>query len=773
MSVIAFGTKATTLERVAPRLTSAVVPPSYHFTVAQWRSGADQVTAGLRARTWSGRPLIVRSSGLAEDGASGSLAGHFVSVADVSLAQGFDEAVARVVAAFDGGDDQVLVQPMLERVAASGVAFSRDPSTRAPYIVVNWEEAGDTGAVTGGREARLSTHVHWKEAPPPPDARLAAVIRLLRELETLFGHDSLDIEFAFGADGTLYLLQVRPLVIPGEPIAIEPHRRLLERIAERVAVGMRPDPFIHGRRTVYGVMPDWNPAEIIGVRPRPLALSLYRDLITDATWAYQRNNYGYKNLRGCPLLVHFHGLPYIDVRVSFNSFVPADIEDDLADRLVNYYIDRLVEAPHLHDKVEFDIIFSCYTPLLPESIGALKAHGFRDGDLTALEHSLRRLTNNIIHHKRGLWRGDLEKLTVLERRRERLNGADADPVTRIHWLLEDCKRYGSLPFAGLARAGFIAVQLLRSLVSIGVLSGADYQAFMTGLNSVGAQMRGDRLALGREPFLARYGHLRPGTYDILSPRYDEAPDLYFDWATSAAAPERERPPPFVLSLEQMRAISRLLEAHGLENDIVAFFDFLAAGIEGREYAKFVFTRNLSDALSLFRRYGESLGLTAEALSYADIGVMREIYLSSVEPRPLIEASIEQGRARHELSRQIVLPPLITGRDDVWSFRIPEFQPNFITLKSATGPVVAHRNRDELAGAIVCIPNADPGFDWLFAHPIAGLVTAYGGVNSHMAIRAGELGLPAVIGAGEASYRHWSEARVLAIDCANKLVTVVR
>ena len=26
-----------------------------------------------------------------------------------------------------------------------------------------------------------------------------------------------------------------------------------------------------------------------------------------------------------------------------------------------------------------------------------------------------------------------------------------------------------------------------------------------------------------------YGHLRPGTYNILSPRYDENPDIYFDW----------------------------------------------------------------------------------------------------------------------------------------------------------------------------------------------------------------------------------------------------
>ncbi len=47
-------------------------------------------------------------------------------------------------------------------------------------------------------------------------------------------------------------------------------------------------------RSIFGVMPDWNPAEIIGLRPWPLSLSLYRELVTDAIWAYQRDNYGYR-----------------------------------------------------------------------------------------------------------------------------------------------------------------------------------------------------------------------------------------------------------------------------------------------------------------------------------------------------------------------------------------------------------------------------------------------------------------------------------------------
>ena len=90
----------------------------------------------------------------------------------------------------------------------------------------------------------------------------------------------------------------------------------------------------------------------------------------------------------------------------------------------------------------------------------------------------------------------------------------------------------------------------------------------------------------------------------------------------------------------------------------------------------------------------------------------------------------------------------------------------------TGPVVIGAKKERLDGAIVAIETADPGFDWIFSHSIKGLITAYGGANSHMAIRAGELGLPAVIGAGGTLFAKWSAARKLYIDCGIKRVEVV-
>jgi hypothetical protein len=765
---IAFSTKAHTLAGLQGQIASARIAPLAYFTVAEWRRDRAPCVA-REQRIHGGGLLIVRSSCQREDRANKSNAGAFLSLLNVSE-QHFENAVDQVIASYGEAqpDDEVLVQPMLRNVVRSGVAFSHDPNTSAPYRVVNWSEGDDVTVVTGGRGGRI-----WQQAaasPVAPPRELAGVIDLIEELLALYCASPLEFEFAVTleeAEEVLWLLQVRPLFLPRAPESTSDQATKLQHVHDKVALGILRHPFLMGSRTVYGVMPDWNPAEIIGVRPKPLSLSLYRELITDAIWAYQRHNYGYRNLRSFPLMLHFFGLPYIDVRVSFNSFIPADLEDGLAQRLVDHYIDRLLAEPTLHDKVEFEIVFSCYTLDLPARLERLADAGFASAERERIAASLRGLTNRIIHSKNGLWRQDAAKLDTLDLRREQLLSAGTSPLERIYWLLEDAKRYGTLPFAGLARAGFVAMQMLRSLVTVGVFSQADHDAFLVGISTVSRQLARDRATLDRTTFLARYGHLRPGTYDILSPRYDEAPELYFDWNQRPPVPEPVKP--FSITLPQMREIVTLLEAHGLERDAIGLFDFLQAGIEFREFAKFHFTRNLSDALALVAAYGSQYGFSSEDLAYCDVAAFKELYIGAARPRDVLGWSIEQGRARYNETLSLSLPPLIVRPQDVWAFESPETAPNFITQKQVTASVVRCNRRDSLEGVIVCIPNADPGFDWLFAYPIAGLITAWGGANSHMAIRAGELALPAVIGAGEILYRRWSEAPRLHIDCAGRRV----
>ena len=742
-------------------------------TTAEWRLHKEKVLQALREAHWLETPLIVRSSAKNEDTQEESMAGKFTSVLNVNGREEIEAAINRVIASYGDfdGDNQVLLQPMLRNVRMSGVAFSIDPNNGGNYIVINYDDStGATDAVTSGSGGGLKTFYYFKDSDKKAEEPLDRVIGLVRELEILFDTQKLDLEFAIDEQDELYLLQVRPLVVKAQPPLPEEQREVLKRISSIVLKSKGHKPFLYGERTVYGVMPDWNPAEIIGVRPRALALSLYKELVTDYIWAYQRDNYGYKNLRSFPLLIDFGGVPYIDVRVSFNSFLAKEMNDSISEKLVNYYIDRLIANKKNHDKVEFEIIFSCFTIDLEERIQILKEYGFTTSEIQDICSALKELTGRIVDEENGYLKKDLERISQLNGRREEILNSSLDMVSKIYWLLEDCKRYGTLPFAGLARGGFIAVQMLQSLKAKGILSDREYDDFMGELNTVSSQMTRDFYDFDRAEFMEKYGHLRPGTYDILSHRYDEDEGRYFDFSAKREPAKKKS---FFLSLSQLNSIKKLLEQQGLNNDVLKLFDFFKFAIEGREYAKFIFTKNLSDVLSLFGKLGEEAGFSREDISYASIDVIYKAYSSEADISLLLKKSIEEGRERHRKTLQINLPAVIVDEKDVWCFHQQELEPNYITLKKGLGQVTSIQNGEEIDNKIIFIENADPGYDWIFSKNIAGFVTMYGGANSHMAIRAGELSIPAVIGIGESKYRYYSRAQVLEIDCEARNVRILK
>jgi phosphohistidine swiveling domain-containing protein len=340
----------------------------------------------------------------------------------------------------------------------------------------------------------------------------------------------------------------------------------------------------------------------------------------------------------------------------------------------------------------------------------------------------------------------------------------------MYWLLEDGKRYGTLPFAGLARVGFIAIQILKSLVNCNILSESDYDAFMGGVSTVSSKLAVDRYDLDKVQFINEYGHLRPGTYDIESIRYDLGSELYFDW--NALPSQKIEKKEFSLNLTQMRKIDQLLREHKLDVDPVNLFNFLQSGIELREFAKFEFTKNLSDILELIYKIGSEFGLNRSELSFSNIATFKELHVAALHQNETLRSSIEDGRRQYADTLRTSLPPVISDAIDIWGFEWPQSSPNFITQQTCFGKAVDHHDKFSLEGSIVCIPSADPGYDWLFSYPIAGLITAWGGVNSHMAIRAGELGIPSVIGAGDKLFRQWANAKKLRIDCANKRVEIL-
>lgn len=473
-------------------------------------------------------------------------------------------------------------------------------------------------------------------------------------------------------------------------------------------------------------------------------------------------------------MVDFCGLPYIDVRISFNSFIPAELDEEISRKLVDYYLERLTSNPEKHDKAEFDIVFSCYTLDLPSRIQVLRNYGFTQEEIGKIVDSLRNVTNQIIDYHGGLWRQDAEKIKILEKRYDTIQNSNMGKIEKIYWLLEDCKRYGTLPFAGLARAAFIAVQLLQSLVACGILSERDYELFMNGVNSVSSRMNADFASMSKNAFLKKYGHLRPGTYDICSPRYDEAPGLYFNWEKQGAPlPSQEQ---FRLSLEQLNHLKRKLLENGLRNDVLELMDYIKYVIEGREYGKFIFTKSLSKVLQLFGEIGEEHGFSKEDCAYIDIQAIRSFYASTQDIQSNLEKAILHGKASFEKTQSITLPPFLANPEEIFGFYYPDSEPNFITSEKASGETCCLGSALELldlSGKIVLIPSADPGYDWIFSHGIQGFITMYGGANSHMAIRAGELGIPAAVGVGAKKFEICKNAELLELNAMGRIIRILK
>ena len=795
LSRFILGTKAQTLHRLQGVVTRSRIEDQVSFTVAEWQDLDTEVLARIGARLSETEKLVVRSSALSEDGFGVSNAGAYTSVLNVSRQSEGElrAAIEKVIASYPDGhpDNQVLVQPMLEQVIASGVAFTKTLSSGAPYYVVNYDDTtNSTESITSGASRDHKTLFVHRDAPEKlvrvPE-NLAGLMPALREVEDLLDFDSLDMEFAITEGGLIHILQVRPIAVQHELTQSDAAESLLTNAVDRYRQWQAPAPFVVGKRAFFGVMPDWNPAEIIGTRPGRLASSLYRYLIMDDVWATQRAEYGYRDVRPQPLLRMFAGHPYVDIRASFNSFIPQSLDDGLAGRLVDFYMEWLRRHPHLHDKVEFDVVPTCYA-LDFERWRERLIHegGFNADEADRLGVGLKTITACAIARTDA----DLQVIDRFEERLACFRNTDASSLDDALSLLEECRRYGTLAFAHLARSAFVAITLLRSAVEKGVLSQGAMDAFLNSIRTVSHRFTDDAAKVARQElsmaaFTQQYGHLRPGTYDITSPCYGDNPEHFLVPVIERSASELHADSGSHIALDawenERQTFAQAVSDAGLPGDIEQLERFMRNAIEGREYAKFVFTRHLSLALNCLAGYGERHGVTREQMACISVEALSALRSGTVAVADEASWLADQATEGYEASRaaaMVELPPLLLSESDFYAFLYTDSHANFVGAGKISAECVdlqkrATDERSNLSGKIAMIPQADPGYDWLFGHGIAGLVTMYGGANSHMAIRAAEFGLPAAIGVGEGKYEALARATVLELDPVNKRIEVIR
>ena len=228
---------------------------------------------------------------------------------------------------------------------------------------------------------------------------------------------------------------------------------------------------------------------------------------------------------------------------------------------------------------------------------------------------------------------------------------------------------------------------------------------------------------------------------------------------------------------KFKNLDEIFKKSGLIFSEVDFYDFVKNSIVQREEMKFQFTKNLSDALEYIAEAGKNLGFTRDELSNLEIKTIINDP-KNLKIKTLTEKwnnKIQKSKEKHSLNKNMILPPIISSNDDFSFISYPYSKPNFITSKKLFSELLPIKKIDNLSilkEKIILLENADPGYDWIFSYHPSGLITKYGGVASHMAIRCAELGLPAAIGCGELLYEKLKHASKINLDCQNSQIIIL-
>ena len=783
-------TKANTLKSLKPLLKNSKIEDLYIFTVSDWNEKKAEILSEVNNKFNS--KVIVRSSAISEDTLKSSMAGYFYSAPNINPTnkEELEEAITKVIQSYinkgsKNPSDQILIQNQIENIILSGVVFTRSLENNSPYYTINYDDkTGLSDTVTKGTESETIKISKFAD-PKNYDERFHKLVTATSEIEDIIPNLSLDIEFAITKEQEVFVLQVRPVTVKYKENLDEEIKLSIKKLKQEFfKLSKRPE-HIFGNESYFADMPDWNPAEIIGDSPRYLDYSLYSYLITDSIWHEARKYQGYRNVSPAKLVILFGNKPYVNVRNTFNSFIPNTVSDGLAEKLVNFYLNKLKNNPELQDKVEFDILYTCYDLSFNEKSKELIKANFTYDEIKELKQALLDLTNKLLENYKELIQKDYSSIDYMLGVRQNAKTIDLksdlnaiELVQQAKKLLESCKK-GTLQFSRLARLAFIGKIILKSLIHQKVIDQTFYDGFLTSINTVATKLTNDfnLLQLGRlskDKFLFSYGHLRPGTYDITSLRYDSNSELFNNLEKKENVSEKKAA--FSISKEKHNEISKVLKEHNLKIDSEYFFDFIKLALESRELLKFEFSKNLSDTLELIARAGEKLGFLREEMSHLDIDRIFHICESenSIEE---IQKSwlnlIEFRKREREIYKQLILPPIIFSEKDFDVISTYLVKPNFITQKKIKAEIVNINDCKKedllaLSGKILLLENGDPGYDWIFTKNIAGLITKYGGVASHMSIRCAEFGLPAAIGCGSLFDKLKNSSSIL-LDCeGNKI-----
>ena len=762
------GSKGSTLKKV--KLKKSKIPQTYIFKADDFKKNKEYYYSVI-AKKFKDK-IAVRSSNFFEDKSNKTLAGKFYSILNIdsNSSQSVISSIDKTIKSYSNYNhkkNEVLIQDMIKNVKYSGVIFTQDTKNNSPYFKIDYTKSKDTTLVTSGL-VNPETFIYFRHSKIKPKEKfLSKLIKSTEEIIKIFKINNLDIEFAINKNNQVFIIQIRELKTDKTKLLLNTTSDL-KKLEKKIDKLQNSHAHLLGKTTYFGVMPDWNPAEIIGFRPKPLALSLYKELITDHVWSKNRLLFGYRDVTSSHLMTTFFGIPYIDLRVDFNSWLPASLSEKTSNKLINYYLKKFKKQVHLHDKIEFDLLFTCLNFSSKKKLSKLKKSGFNKKEIREIYNSLKKILNLTIKNF-SLLKTDLK---TLEKRYDHINNSKMYTIDKIYWLIEDCKRYGTYPFAGFARCGFVAIELLNSLVENKIISEEQKSKFLQSTNTITSDMKNEYIKLSKRDFLKKYGHVRPNSYEITSLNYENAYNAYF---SKKKFSKNKKTNSYNFNEEIKSKINKFLKSKSININADNFVIFLKDSIKLREYSKFLFSKNLNKILELIKMISERNGIKRQEAAFLEISDIINLYynLDGRDLSEIFREKIENNKNIYENNLKISLPEVILDKKDIYFFKPLKTKINFIGKKIVYGSTYLLTNDENreinMDNKIVLIENADPGYDFIFSHKILGLVTKFGGMNSHMAIRCSENDIQAAIGVGEKLFNLLSKDKKIIINGENQII----
>lgn len=715
--------------------------------------------------------IAIRSSSYDEDQPNKSNAGKYISFLNVN-SKNPNEIKNRIEGVIKSygkkkENSEFFIQQMVKNIKISGVVLTRELESYLPCYNINYYIGKDSSAVTSGKSGSKNI-IYIENKKYRLNPKFEKLVKIIKKIKKKTRELDLDVEFAINKDEKIFVLQVRKLITKNINKDLNP-KILFSKLEKKINKLKQKHYSLVGNTTFFGVMPDWNPAEIIGIKPRPLALSMYQELITNHIWSENRKIYGYKDLSQFHLMTTFYGTPFIDVRIDFNSWLPSTLPINLSKKIINFYLKTFKEKKYLHDKVEFEILLTCYALNTKKKISNRFKNLLNKKEKKILINCLKEI--NIKANKQ--MHEDYNLISKLIGKQTNINNSSLYYLDKIYWLIEDCKKYGTLPFAGLARCAFIATEILNSFVEEKILSNNEKIRFLSSIKTITTEMNED-LQKNKKYFLKKYGHLRPGTYEITSLNYKENFKNYFGEINQKRKVSKNNQ--FYFTNVQKNKINKFLRDSKIYKNFDELISFIKKSIKYREYSKFIFTKSIDLAFENIEKFGKKFNISREQMSYININNLLDLYFnySNIKPIDKIKKEILLNKKEYLSNKNINLPDVITSGKDLFIQIINDPKINFISNKTILSKILDFKkiNLSSKIDGIICIENADPGYDFLFSKNIKGLITKYGGQNSHMAIRCAELNLPALIGVGEKVYNKILENKYIKIDCNLKKIDFI-